>query len=165
MDAKTKSGKKIPKWTADEYKKLYKLPKYNGPITTFTAHGDAGKTLRYSFPEWEMQDHLDAAGYYDAESKEAQTAWGQEQEKAHLKTFGKKPEFQDYKTSGVGSDEYDEKSKKKLRELASADSYQSQLAHAHRQASRLVKKIKNFRTPVDATFKKRVSAKYEIKFD
>jgi len=140
---------KIPSYSDPIYKKEFKFPKMNFAVTPTSGSSEAAKAVIYLFPEWTKEDHLAAARKHTKDAEKLKKEWGKVQEKAHMKTFGKKPEFGDYKISGVGSDKYPEDMKNKLRELAYGSGNAGALAAAHKKAATIVNKMKNkYRQPV-----------------
>ena len=133
----TTSGQIIPPLHHRAYTSRHKFSKISIPITA-SHYPDAGaQILKRELPYFTRQDHKDAAAAHRRAADAADHEWGQVQHAAHMQTFGKPPEFHDYRISGVGRDEYSNEHKAKLRDLAVARTEHQGLAHAHDAATRL----------------------------
>jgi len=127
----TRHGHSIPDITSDTYTKAEKVPKWNVPVSPLRDRDVGGKQLKQRLPHYSKADHEDAARAHMKAAHDSGEEWGKTQEAAHQKTFGKKPEFGDYKVSGVGREEYSAEHKDKLQSLARAQGQHTSAAHAH----------------------------------
>lgn len=93
------------------------------------------KRFKSAHQDWTSADHKEAAKSHKEASDKAREEWAGVQEQAHMHTFGKKPEFTDYKVSGIGRSEYSEEHKNKLRELSKISSGHTLQASAHMRAA------------------------------
>lgn len=132
---RTGSGKAIPHVSDDVYTRSEKVPKWNVPVSPLRDRDVGGRQLRQRLPEFSKADHEHAAKAHMEAASEHEKAWGETQEKAHKETFGKKPEFHDYRVSGVGRDEYSEEHKDALRHHALSKTDHTSAAHAHWKAA------------------------------
>lgn len=131
----TGSGKSIPHISDDVYTKSEKVAKWNVAVHPLMDRDVGGRQLKQRLPGWSKSDHEDAAKAHMQAAGEHASAWSDEQSKAHRETFGKEPEFHDYRVSGIGRDEYSEESKDALRNHAHSKSAHTSAAHAHWKAS------------------------------
>lgn len=135
---------KVPSYADDIYQKRFKFPKVSVHETAMHSYGNNGAKIVISlFPDWTKEDHLAASAKHEKDADKMDDQWGKLQKQAHKQTFGKDPEFGDYKISGIGSDKYPEDMKDKLRELAHGATKARALSYAHKDAARLVNRIKN----------------------
>lgn len=137
---KTTSGKRIPGLNDPAYTKGYKFPKITGEISPARGAGfeaEAAKALRRNLPNWTKGDHRDASAAHDIAGERADRAWTKVRAKEHQRVFQRKPEFTDYKVSGIGRTEYSEPVKERLRLLAHSASKHRDLMRAHRRAAKL----------------------------
>lgn len=114
----------------EHFSNLSKLPKYNGPVNTFTAHGGGDRMHAFMRTGGKVtKDRANVlAGYHASKAKEHDEAWSAAADKASQEHFGRPFGFGDYKVSGVGSDEFSDAHKTVLRQHA-------QLAGKHRALS------------------------------
>lgn len=130
-------GKLIPV-DSPVYNARIKLPKYNGPQSVLSAHGsDSGKLLTTRLPGWTKDDHEKAADAHEKEAARLEKEWGDLADKAAMATWGRKWQVTDYRISGVGSDEFADEWKDKLRAAAHGKSAHGGAAYAHRAAAKL----------------------------
>ena len=135
--------KKIPEYSDKLYQKQFKFPKVTRFETATNAHGNNGAKIVISlFPDWTKEDHLAAAMKHEKDANKMDKQWEKLRDEAHIKTFGKPAEIWDYKISGIGRQEYPEKIKDELRELAHGATKARALSYAHASAAKLVNKIK-----------------------
>lgn len=142
---KTQSGKTIPAMGDVAYTKGYTFPKITGeisPVRPGPSTDKAAKALHLNLPDWTKQDHLDAARAHAEAAETADREWGRVRDAEHQRVFGTKPEFTDYKVSGIGRSEYSEKGKARLRALAGGRSRHTDLAHAHAHAARYLRPVR-----------------------
>jgi len=132
---RTGSGKAIPHVSDDVYTRSEKVPKWNVPVSPLRDRDVGGRQLKQRLPEFSKADHEHAAKAHMEAASEHEKAWGETQDKAHKETFGKKPEFHDYRVSGVGRDEYSEEHKDALRHHALSKTDHMSAAHAHWKAA------------------------------
>jgi hypothetical protein len=123
------------------YTKQEKVRGYNTTPDVFAAHGsDAGRILRKRLPGWTKEDHIKAAKKYFDEAKKLERKWGKLLDQAAMETWGRKWRPEDYKVSGVGSDEFPKHWKDQLRPLIQKSSRSFKLGHAHMAASKYIRK-------------------------
>ncbi len=133
---------KLPVLSSKIYTRGYKFPKTSGLVTPLTNHFQAATALLYNTPGWTKDDHLSAAGKQAKLAKKLEKRWGSAWDKAHMKTFGKKPGMWDYKVSGIGRSEYSEADKNILRKLAHEVSDRRVLSRVHEIAASRVNRMK-----------------------
>ncbi len=106
---------------------LAKVPKYNGPVNTFTAHGGGNRMHAFMRSGGKVTKDRAAhlAGHHAAKAAEHDKAWGETADDAAHAKFGRPFEFGDYKTSGAGNEEFSDEHKDKLR-------HHAQLSGKHR---------------------------------
>jgi len=128
----------LPKGIDDKlYITKVKLPKYNIVPSVLTAHGaDAGKILVMLRPDITKAQHAMLAKKFSDLDKKMMKQWDKVINKAAMETWGRPWEVTDYRVSGIGSDEFSEKYKKKLRELAHGATDAKKISEAHKHASK-----------------------------
>jgi hypothetical protein len=92
-------------------------------------------TLRRAMPRMTKAEHIRKAEQFAEKNARLKYQWGRAQEAAHRRTFGKAPEFHDYKISGIGRDEYSAADKNKLHGLAHAAAKYGDASLAHWNAA------------------------------
>lgn len=114
-----------------------KWPKYNVLISPLSAHGsDAGKVLRKRLPNWTKEQHIAVAKKWETEAKKVNKQYIKALDDAAQETWGRDFKVTDYRISAIGSDEFSEKMKKKLRALAQRESAAKKAAFAHEEAAK-----------------------------
>ena len=120
------------------YRKTEKWPKYNVEISPLSAHGsDCGKILRKRLPDWTKEQHLAAAKKWKAEADKTKKQYSKALDDAAQEAWGRPFRPTDYKIAGIGSSEFPEKTKDKLRFLATHESESRDAAYAHESAAKL----------------------------
>lgn len=131
----TGSGKEIPHISDPTYTKSEKVPKWSVSVHPLMDRDVGGRQLKQRLPHFSKEDHMDAAKAHMQAAGEHEAAWGEKQKEAHNATFGKDPEFHDYRISGIGRDEYSEEHKDQLRNHAHSKTAHIAAAHAHWKAA------------------------------
>lgn len=121
------------------YHQRVKLRGYNSSISIFqtTSDRDAAKVLKRLKPEWTQGEHETLSIAHAAEADAQRAEWNRLLDDAAMATFGRPFQFADYRISAIGSDEFSEEHKQKIRFAAHASNYHSQVARAHAQAARV----------------------------
>ena len=125
----------------DTNDKLYRTPVhirgYNGQPTVMSAHGkDAGDVLIALTPDMTKAQHAQKARDFDALSEKLQKEYDEALDAAAQDTWGRDFQVTDYRVSGIGSDEFADKHKERLRMLAHGLSAAKTIAAAHQYASK-----------------------------
>ena len=120
------------------YKSRHKLPKWNGRFGIDGPIGprEALRIMRSIRPEWDRALHFRREHGYEQAARLASQEWARESERAALETWGRSFRPQDYRISGIASDEFSPARKARLRKLAHAIGICSGRAAAHRHAAR-----------------------------
>jgi len=119
------------------YSTPVKIRGYSGAITVTSAHGkDAGDVLIKLRPDMTRAEHAQLARKFEPMAKSLQKEWEDTLNDAAMETWGRSWQVFDYKISGIGSDEFSDKYKNKLRYLAQASTKAKSIALAHTYASK-----------------------------
>lgn len=131
-------GQQVPSLDSPVYREATKLRGYNVKVTPLSAHGsDGGKLLAQRLSGWTKADHAAAAATHAKMAAEMEKGWAEAADAAAMKTWGRKFQMTDYRISGIGSDEFDQETKEKLRHFAHSGSAHKDAAHAHKMAMRM----------------------------
>jgi hypothetical protein len=119
------------------YRTPVKVRGYNGKPTVMSAHGkDAGDVLIALQPETTRAQHAQLARGFEALSDSLSDDYNRTLDEAAQATWGRPWQVTDYRVSGIGSDEFSEEFKEKLRPLAYGMSQAETIAHAHAFAAK-----------------------------
>lgn len=120
------------------YHQGVKLRGYNHRVTVFqaTSDRDAAKVLRRLKPDWSKSEHAELAKAHAAEADSQRMEWDRLLDDAAMATFGRPFQFQDYRISAIGREEFSDEHKQKIRFAAHATTYHTLASRAHAQASR-----------------------------
>lgn len=114
------------------YRTPVKVRGYNGKPTVMSAHGkDAGDVLIALQPDVTRAEHAQQARGFEALSESLSDQYSRTLDEAAQATWGRLWRVTDYKVSGIGSDEFSEPFKEKLRFLAHGMSQAKTIAQAH----------------------------------
>lgn len=131
-------AKSVPSLDSPVYREATKLRGYNVKVTPLSAHGsDGGKLLAQRLSGWTKADHAAAAATHAKMAAEMEKGWAEAADAAAMKTWGRKFQMTDYRISGIGSDEFDQEMKEKLRHFAQSGSAHKDAANAHKMAMRM----------------------------
>jgi hypothetical protein len=133
-----------PNLDSPVYQKRERRPKWNVSVSPLMDPREGGIMLRRRLPDYTKADHESAARYFENEAKRSKGAWNALIEREHERVFHRPFAFTDYKISGIGREEYSEKAKDKLRELAHYASAAGSAAAAHWSAAGHRKRMKEF---------------------
>jgi hypothetical protein len=140
----------IPEYNDPIYLKRFKFPKWNIKPSVFSGDTDvSAKILRYLFPAWAAEDHLKAVEKYSNNKVKLQEEYSKLLDQAAQETWGRSWRVTDYKVSGIGSDEFSNKMKNKLRMIVNGISKCDVLINSHKQAVKKVKTIKVVRKSIE----------------
>jgi hypothetical protein len=119
------------------YNTPVKLKGYNIRPTVTQAHGaDAGKVLIQLAPEMTKSQHASLAREFEALADKLEKEWGEVADEAAQATWGRDFRVTDYRVSGIGSDEFSDEYKDKLRISAHGTGKARAIAAAHEAASK-----------------------------
>ena len=119
------------------YSTRVKFRGYNTQPSVETAHGkDAGDILIMLRPDITKAQHAQLSKKFLDLSNKMNKQWDKVINQAAQATWGRDWQVSDYRVSGIGSSEFDEKYKKKLRELAHGSSKAKAISDAHKYASK-----------------------------
>lgn len=119
------------------YRTRVKLRGYNGQPNVLSAHGkDAGDVLIQLAPNMTRAQHAQRAREFEALENDLQDQYDRALDAAAMETWGRKFEATDYRVSAIGSDEFSDRHKERLRELAHGLSAAKTIAGAHTYASK-----------------------------
>lgn len=123
------------------YDQRFKLPKYNGPQSVFSAHGsDAGKIARKLFPAYGRAEHASVADEYRLAANKAKNFYAAALDDAAMRAWGRPFRVTDYRISGIGSDEFSERDKNKLRKLVAEERSFRKISEAHEHAAKSIRR-------------------------
>lgn len=97
---------------------------------------DAARILKKTLHTWTKQQHRHAAEDAAKKAKQVESAYSRALDAAAMETWGRKFQPFDYRISAIGSDEFSEKRKTQLRNLAHSMSRLKDLQRAHAWAGR-----------------------------
>ena len=103
------------------YQRRQRIRNYCGaqsPLSLVSPCGAARRMLRRRLPTWTRADHAKQALAMARLAESSRRAWSREAEAAALETFGRPWQFTDYRISGIGSDQFQDCRKERLRTLA-----------------------------------------------
>jgi hypothetical protein len=136
------------------YNTPVRLKGYNGSVTISTAHGDADKArvLIQLQPEMTRSQHASLARGFATLADHLDAEWNREIDEAAMETWGRPWQVTDYRISGIGSDEFSNQRKTKLRTFAQGATKAKYIAQGHEAAakSRLLAKTAGFSYGLDA---------------
>lgn len=136
--SKTHSGKVIPDLDHAAYCSRHHFSNqrlsYSGSVR-FSDPKWGGQILLRTLPRYTEQDHIDAAKFHITACNAALKAWQTTQEKAHIATFGKKPETGYSSIWDTGDEKYAKRYKNKLRNFSRALKSHRCVAYAHDYAA------------------------------
>lgn len=136
------------------YNTPVKLKGYNGGVTISTAHGDADKArvLIQLQPAMTRSQHASLARGFTTLSDHLDAEWNREIDEAAMETWGRPWRPTDYRISAIGSDEFSNERKNKLRTFAQGATKAKYIAQGHEAAakSRLLAKTAGFSYGLDA---------------
>jgi hypothetical protein len=145
----------IPKWDDKIYTKKFKFKDASGLVDVFSARRpQSGKVLIYLFKDWDLSKHLTAASQHAANADKFSKQWLTLAKKTFKDVFGRDRETTDYKVCNIDRDEYPEDVKNKLRKISKAQQRSTALAHAHKEAAKMVNRIKVHKSPIEGSTKK-----------
>jgi len=124
-----------PVYTKDE-----KRAKYNrtvGPLSPAVDYKTSGKMLKERLPHWSKEQHGEAAAHWKNEASKMDKEHSKTLDEAAKKTWGRDFQATDYRISGIGSDEFSDEHKDKLRKLAHGSSKAKAAGAAHEAASKM----------------------------
>ena len=118
------------------YHRYYKVPKYSGQLSIIDMdYANGGRYLRHALPNYSKQQHIANAKSLARDAKKFSDAWNKIADRAAQATWGRPFLFHDYKISGIGSDEFSDSFKNKLRNTAVRASQALDAAYAHYAAA------------------------------
>lgn len=129
------------------YLERERRPKWNVKVGPLMDPDEGGRILRRRLPHFTKADHESAARWFAADSKRARAQWSALMGSEHKRVFGRAMEATDYKISGIGREEYSERAKAKLRELAHYGTNAAAAAAAHWKAAGHRKRMVNPQGP------------------
>jgi hypothetical protein len=136
------------------YNTPVRLKGYNGAVTISTAHGDADKArvLIQLQPEMTRSQHASLARGFATLADHLDAEWNREIDEAAMETWGRPWQVTDYRISGIGSAEFSNQRKTKLRTFAQGATKAKYIAQGHEAAakSRMLAKTAGFSYGLDA---------------
>ena len=119
------------------YRTRVKLRGYNGPPTVMSAHGkDSGDILIALRPDMSKAQHAQRSREFESLADRLQGLYDQALDDAALDAWGRNFEATDYRVSGIGSDEFSEAHKERLRTLSKSLSAAKIIGTAHGYAAK-----------------------------
>ena len=117
------------------YQERIRWPKWNVKVGPLMDPNVGGILLRRRLPHFTKVDHESAARYFHNESKRSKGAWEALLTKEFERVFGRDSNERAYIISGIGREEYSEKAKDTLRQLAGYASTAADASDAHWKAA------------------------------
>lgn len=119
------------------YRQRVKLRGYNGQPSVMSAHGkDAGDILIALQPDMSKSQHAQRSREFESLADRLQDMYDQALDDAAQETWGRDFQVTDYRVSGIGSDEFSDTHKTRLRTLAQSLSAAKTISTAHGYASK-----------------------------
>jgi hypothetical protein len=119
------------------YRQRVKLRGYNGQPSVMSAHGkDAGDILIALQPDMTKSQHAQRSREFESLADRLQGLYDQALDDAAQDAWGRDFRVTDYRVSGIGSDEFSEAHKERLRTLAQSLSAAKTISSAHGYASK-----------------------------
>lgn len=114
------------------YNKRVWLRGYTRSATVLNAltPADRAAILRKVLPAWPKELVVELAQYHRDKVKELEEAWNAAFAAATQETFGRKPEFTDYKITAIGREEFSEAAKTELRRCGYGTTHHKHIAEA-----------------------------------
>ena len=119
------------------YDEKVKVPKYSGKVSVLSANDSrvAANILINLAPRMSKSEHARIASQYKDLANYLDQQWSKTADSAALRAWGRPFTILDYRVSGIGSNDFSESEKAKLRYFAHTATRAIKAAAAHKAAS------------------------------
>lgn len=125
-----------------QYAQEFRFRNWSRQVTLFTSGispSHVRRMLRSICPDFGRDEHRRAAMHFESRARRYQCLYDKALDVAAMRTLGRPFQFGDYRVSGIGRDEFDERDKVRLRRLCRLKNQCQDIARAHSLSGRLMK--------------------------